>query len=526
MAVTLSGMSLHTNNDNDTSWSGTDGPDTYNNAEQGTNSESWLVSKNTTETGTLTRSSALPTSRGLFVFWMSSNLAPYYTDIRLELQSSASNYKQFIIADSTDKQIQGKFVPIAVDYVNNGTETGTFAPASFSVCRVIVDNSSSGNIRSVINNWIDAMYFGTGLDISSFTTTAEELFAEAAAIDENSSNKYGILWNYNGIIYCQGDLASTGTTQKSTNETLVFIDNDNGYSTYKLTIESGTVTYTNTTIMAAGTARFDFDVWVAAAFRMYGGSMVRYNTFDIESGDIIDGAVFLNGLTMTIKSSSVSNCVWTDCGEITLSGVGEIEDSTFSGGTDTNQVSAPNLNDVLNCHFVMGTSGHAVELTGAAGTYAWNCTAVGYDTGSTGNGVEVTGASITGDETIHITATSGTFTINVADGATTPSVSSAGAVVNVVAGQKDFSFTVSPSITGYEWRIYDVTATGSLAGATELDGEETATADNQTYSYSYVADDVIAVQIIDDDYEESITYYTLKNADQSVTITLTPEENT
>ena len=37
--------------------------------------------------------------------------------------------------------------------------------------------------------------------------------------------------------------------------------------------------------------------------------------------------------------------------------------------------------------------------------------------------------------------------------------------------------------------------------------------------------DDIAVQIIDDDYVESITYYTLKNADQDVTITLTIDNN-
>ena len=111
MAVALSGMTLHTNNDNEANWSGTDGPDTYNNSVQGTNSESWQVSKNASETGTLTVSSALNTTRGLFTFWMASNLAPYYTDIRLELQSTASNYKQFTVAAAADKNIDGVFVP-------------------------------------------------------------------------------------------------------------------------------------------------------------------------------------------------------------------------------------------------------------------------------------------------------------------------------------------------------------------------------------------------------------------------------
>ena len=198
MAVSLSGMTLHTNNDNEGGWGGTDGPDTYNNAIQGNNSESWLVAKNSTETGTLTLSSALNATRGIFTFWMSSNLAPYYTDINLELQSTTNNYKTFEVANSTNKAIGGDFVATAVDYVNKGTPTGTFAPASFSVARVIVNNSSSGNIRSVINNWIDVMYYGPGHTISG-TTTTDSLFAEAAAVDELTTNRYGVLENYNDI---------------------------------------------------------------------------------------------------------------------------------------------------------------------------------------------------------------------------------------------------------------------------------------------------------------------------------------
>ena len=55
MAITNSGMTLYTDNDNEGGWGGTDGPDDYNNAIQGTNSESWQVSKNSTDIGTLSR---------------------------------------------------------------------------------------------------------------------------------------------------------------------------------------------------------------------------------------------------------------------------------------------------------------------------------------------------------------------------------------------------------------------------------------------------------------------------------------
>ncbi len=97
-----------------------------------------------------------------------------------------------------------------------------------------------------------------------------------------------------------------------------------------------------------------------------------------------------------------------------------------------------------------------------------------------------------------------------------------------VNNSKSFKFTVNPSITGYEWRVYNVTALGSLAGAVEQDGEESAIADNQTYVYNYTVDQPIAVQIIpqpDADYEEKINYYTLSNVDQDVTINLTRDDN-
>ena len=85
MAVTNSGMTLLTNNDNESNWSGTDGADTYNVSIQGTNSESWLVSKNTSETGTLSITQSLGTSKYV-TCWMKSDLNYYYTNIKMELE--------------------------------------------------------------------------------------------------------------------------------------------------------------------------------------------------------------------------------------------------------------------------------------------------------------------------------------------------------------------------------------------------------------------------------------------------------
>ena len=122
----------------------------------------------------------------------------------------------------------------------------------------------------------------------------------------------------------------------------------------------------------------------------------------------------------------------------------------------------------------------------------------------------------------------GAVTINVINGGTEPTVTNTGGgSTTSVVNNKTFKFTVNPSVTGYEWRIYEVTAVGSLAGVNEVDGEESATADNQTYTYPSVASQAIAVQIIYNggDYEEAIEYYTLTPTSQEVIINLERDNN-
>ncbi len=521
MTVALSGFTLHTNNDSEAGWAGTDGPDAYNNAEEGTNSESWQVSKNATETGTLTKSSALATSRGLFLFWMSSNLAPYYTDIDLELQSTAGNYKNFQVANSTNKEISGVFIPSAVDFINKGTETGTFSPAAFSLLRLIVDNSASGNIRSVINNWIDAMWYGSGHAITG-TTVGDKLFDEAAGIDDTS--KYGGIWNYNDEIFSQVDLSLNGTALTADSETLVFVATLNGYDTYELD-GTGTATFVNTFIKASGAIDYNFDVSGMTAFSMTGGGLRGYLTAVFASGQTLASVLFQDGGTATIPNNP-SNCTFNNSGQITLTG-------TMSGcllntpnlTASTAATVVDDLAKVGDADFTRGTNGYAVELTSiGAGSMTWNGTLSGYRAGATGSPVTPTNL---GDEAIFVNVGSGTLTINVGASATVPSIRSAGATVNVVAGQSDLEFTVSPALTNYEYRVYEVTAKGSLTGSVEVQGIESTSVATNTYSYTHSVGKFFAVQIIPhaNDYVEAVEYYDSSANDQSVTINMKKDTN-
>lgn len=185
------------------------------------------------------------------------------------------------------------------------------------------------------------------------------------------------------------------------------------------------------------------------------------------------------------------------------------------------------ISKVTGNFFQSGGNGYAVDLGNFAAntSITWNNTESGYVTGSSGTGVD--DKTPTGNETILVDVDSGfTLTINIAAGASTPSVANAGlGSVDVVVGQNTFDFTLNPSITGYEWRLYvDSGVTGEI-GTTELDGEETATLDNQTYTYTYTVDTDIVVQIIAANYEEFLFYGTLSNTNQSFTFNLTPEDN-
>ena len=513
MAVALAGMTLHVNNDTQASWSGTDDLDAYNNAIQGTNSESWQVSKNSTETGVLSNSSALNTTRGLLMFWMSSNLSPYYTSIKVLLESTTNNHKQFTVATSANKAIGGNFLASVLDYVNKGTETGTFAPASFSSLEIEVNNSTSGNIRSVINNWIDAIYYGAGHTISG-TTAGDLLFKEAAAVDQTTANQYGIMQNYNGIIYSQGDLILSGTSLTSDSETLVFVDTINGYDTYNFNI-TGTVTFKNTTIIAAGTIDFILDATGATSFSMTGGTLTNAADIKLKDGQTFEGVV-VNNATISTIANDPDSCTWNTSGLITVATAGSLNNCTMNEPSGAVAVSIANSDRLDNTTFNSDGTGHAVNLgtISANISMAWNCTTSSYavSNGSTGN------------EVILVSVNNGiTLTINVS-GVTSPTYYNTGAgtvtVVNAVALTIQGSDGIS--LVGAEVRIYDFNgATGSYGD--ELAGVESCT--TATYVYSGASSNLIYIQILTDDYVEFGQEYTMPAAATTFTATLKTEEN-
>ena len=315
MAIAVeTALSSHTNNDNESNWSGTDGADTYNVAIQGTNSESWLISKNTSETGTLTLSRDLSGTDSMFLFWMKSDLSYYYTSVKIQLISSAGNYREYTLALAASPYVSGDFKSFALDVNSGGTETGTFAPASLTSIAIAVDNSSSGNIRSVVNAWIDAMWYGTGMTFNGSSGTGDLMLKEAADLDDGGS-EYGMLEYYKGKVFCQHNIIfddnGSANTQKSTGEAFTFAKTANGISNYGFSLigSNNSVIFNGTSIEADDTATFDFDSsGTVSDFDMTGGYMKKASSIAFKSGQDIDGVIFDTCGEIDTNGANMSNC--------------------------------------------------------------------------------------------------------------------------------------------------------------------------------------------------------------------------
>ncbi len=308
------------------------------------------------------------------------------------------------------------------------------------------------NVNSSVksnNMAVDAIRYGTGAYL-----TAGELLAAGDASDDpctlsgfqslndDTTNAWGILTLASGAYELQGAFVigqnSSGVATlarfKDSDQAISVVDTPHSASDFsKIVIDhaSTRAELTNINIKALGTNnRGLFDVTANnPTVIIDGGTWTDIGAVTFRSNTTIDGLTLRRTDTVTSNGSAITNALFDQC-------------------RAAKTLIAANLNEVSSSQFISDGSNNAVELTGAAATYSWDNTLSGYDAGVTGNGVEVTGGLVTGNEAIHITATTGTFNISVADGASVPSVSSAGAIVNVTANQITIQVTVLDDDTG------------------------------------------------------------------------------
>ncbi len=436
--------------------------------------------------------------------------------LAIRIGTDQNNYREWKIAGSDDSNgwLGTDWKPFVIDPTDSGTsDTGTYDTSSIRYMGVWIDTAS---LAKGDNIFISQILVGFGLQIKG---TSTDFWNDVISYCTDYPNRaYTMIMEKEGIGFAQGnftigDTSQTASTSVSgSNQTIKFARSEywNGtawVSTYDTTMnliefeENGTYdtdyTLNDSSISGANSSFVDIDTGGGDVITLAGGSTVSA-TAKFYSGDSITGHVFA-GCKAIKPNGAIFDSVAINATEESTTGAIELLAST-------------DLSNISNINFNGFSGKYALYIPASiTGTITLD------NFQSDGSGTD-----------IYWAGTSGTLTVNKGNGTNFSTSSTAGGTVYYPAESYSFKFTLSPSITAYEWRIYSVTAVGSLDGATELDGQESATADNQTYTYEYSSDIIIAVQILsqpDEDYEESITYYTLSNANQNVTINLTVDDN-
>ena len=214
---------------------------------------------------------------------------------------------------------------------------------------------------------------------------------------------------------------------------IITVEEHPSYETY-LTLE-------NVGIAGNSTNMLNLDTRDATDFGQQGGYLKYVNTLYAENSSLFSGTVFSLYSARTIGAEYYENCVFDGSATLTVQSTSDFDaNNTINGKSGIISLNVADLSYIASSKLYSSGSNHGVELTSiGSGTMTWNCVTDGFDTGTTGSPVTTT---TTGGEDIYVSATSGELTINVAGGATTPSIWSAGATINVVAGSVSINIHV------------------------------------------------------------------------------------
>jgi hypothetical protein len=365
-----------------TYWTGTDGASTeiY---QQGVSSEGWVVSKNATETGIFdyytkngsTAADMSATDTHLYLH-LRCDIAPFidYLYVRVSSTSAGTtNYKQWTLVDNTSTiEWYGEWKTFILDI--NSTHSSSNGTLTYSDVRsigLVVDNSNSGNIRSIENTYIDVVRFGTGITCYESTSATFD-FADIEAISNNTTNKYGIIEKIGGIFFVRGrvvigDSSGTNYGNLTTNdETLVFLDasvsgeaitstlyqvNFVGNSTNTTNIQFGTkvgtgdtMTGRNGTVIMGETTSVTVSMSSTSdvnALKLYG------STFRQFSDDI--------NFETALSTDEIAGCTFDTCDQVN-SGAADVRNCNFLNSTEATTSGAflwdSSEVDMKNCLFV------------------------------------------------------------------------------------------------------------------------------------------------------------------------------
>jgi len=306
------------------------------------------------------------------------------------------------------------------------------------------------------NLGVDATRYGTGAYITNGDPTDPGTFAGFNTQNDTINNRWGILTFVSGSYELQGRFV-IGQDNTQTPAYAYFEDSDVAI-TIAETLHAE-ADFSGFIFDSAGSPKTEIhwtNVNILSLKSDGVNGIVNPGFIEVTANDpIVEfvGGTFTEIGTTTLQlSTTATGTTWRGTNYILCNGA-TLTSCTFDsieplGGSPFNNgaVITDNLDDITLCEFLSRRGagspntavgdGHAVELTSlGGGSMGWNNTDSRYAAtdGSTGN------------ETIFVNVSSGVLTINVAAGASTPTIRTAGAVVTVVAGSVTTTITVLDS---------------------------------------------------------------------------------
>lgn len=441
---------------------------------------------------------------------------------RVRVGNDSSNYREYHVAGADDPYSGGWRKRVVSPRVTPTTTVGTpdltlvdYFAGFFNVVASIMGNFN--------NCTVDALDLLEAIRMTDGDVTTPGTFDRFTTFDTGTlANQYGLIRLESGVYFMQGRLylgdgATASLFDDRSGAQVIFEDNlvDSDFYEIQLTANatlqlgelSSGAPINGASITSAGPA------W---HLNLAAGTATLY------------GCTFGQTRISTLSPSvTARDCVFAEGGTITAAG------ADLKGSAVTNPTVAADAS-ALVWDVATNPDGFLDDMLYQKGAAAHHAIAFGLNspTSITLRDIDFTGFNASNgqnDSTLHVQRTSGTVTINLVNCTGAISYKSDGATVDLVLDQRTFSFDVEDEagnpLTGYEWRLYEASATPGVLGTVELAGEETATQASQNYSYTYTADLDVVLQVIHNGYEEAIERRTLVDSDQNVPVTLITEGN-
>jgi len=336
----------------DAYWSGENGVSTEV-FQQGTSSQAWIVSKNASETAVydyyaanLNTAADLSATDTHLYFHMRCDIAPFIDYMKIRITDGSGNYNEWDIVDNiTAIEWYGEWKTFVIDIASTpSASSGTLVESDIRTFSWTVDNSNSGNIRSIENTYIDVCRFGTG--ITAYDNAGDVFnFEDIEAISNHSANKYGIIEMIGGVLFVRGRITVGDASPnlytanfETEDELLIFLDASVSGEAISDTLLGVTVAGTKD-----GTTNFTMGNKLGSGDTLNGSNgtlMLGENTnvvvvFDFPNTTAIDsmniyGSTFrrTGGVIDIEGATEVGGCTFDGCGQITTGGA-TVRNCTF-----------------------------------------------------------------------------------------------------------------------------------------------------------------------------------------------------